>query len=214
MEAECLLAVEGMDGPAARLPEWTLIPATTVDLVVTGVGKSNAAGAVARVLDPSRHSGVVSIGICGSLPDWEVGLGEVVAATACVFADEGVLTRQGFTDCAAMGFPPGEFEGMAVPVTPTWVEAMARAGARKVRVATVSTCSGTDEAAREVAARTGARAEAMEGAAAALAAWRLGVGCGELRAVSNTTGDRAFQRWDVAAARLALAALLRRLRGS
>lgn len=215
MEADCLLAAArtASMGPAARLPEWERVPLDEAwDLVITGVGKSCAAGGVARALDPSLHSGVVSFGICGTLTGSEAGLGEVIAATACVFADEGVRTPQGFTDCSAMGFGPGDFPGMAVPVTGAWVEAMRRAGAGTGVIATVSTCSGTDELAREVAERTGARAEAMEGAAVALVAHRLGLGCGELRSVSNTTGNRGSQRWDVPAARQALAAVLARLR--
>lgn len=215
MEADCLLAAVGAvaGGPAGRLPEWTLIPVDEAwDLVITGVGKANAAGAVARLLDPSRHAGVVSIGIGGTLGEAGLAVGEVVAATACAFADEGLLTPQGFTDCAAMGFGPGDFAGMAVPVTGPWVEALSAAGARPGVVATVSTCSGTDAQARAVAERTGAIAEAMEGAAVALAAHRLGAACGEVRAVSNTTGNRAAQRWDLPAARLALTAFLTRLR--
>lgn len=214
MEADCLLAAIRVAQRAGDLPEWELIPVDSAcDLVVTGVGKSNAAGAVARTLDPARHAGVVSIGICGSLPEWDIGLGEVIAATACIFADEGVRTREGFSDCASMGFPPGEFEGMAAPVTEAWVRFMAERGAHTGGIATVSTCSGTDDLAREVAARTGARAEAMEGAAVALAAHRLGTACGEVRAVSNTTGDRAGQQWDLPAARQGLTAFLTRLRG-
>lgn len=214
MEADCLLAAVRADGPgAARLPEWALIPVDDAwDLVITGVGKSCAAGAVARVLDPSRHSGVVSIGVCGTLGEAAAGLGEVVAATACAFADEGVLTPEGFIDCAAMGFGPGEFDGMAVPVTAEWASAAVRAGAKAGVIATVSTCSGTEALARAVSARTGAIAEAMEGAAVALAAHRVGTACGEIRAVSNTTGHRAQQRWDLPAARQALTALLSKLR--
>ncbi|MCC6675971.1 MAG: futalosine hydrolase [Phycisphaerales bacterium] len=215
MEADCLLAAARADGPAARLPEWELIPVDSAwDLVITGVGKSCAAGAVARTLDPARHAGAVSFGICGTLAESAAGLGEVIAATACIFADEGLLTPEGFTDCAAMGFGPGDFEGMAVPTESPWVEALARAGAEPGVIATVSTCSGTDALAREVARRTGARAEAMEGAAVALAAHRLGLACGEVRAVSNTTGNRAAQRWDLPAARQALTAVLARLRGA
>ena len=71
-------------------------------------------------------------------------------------------------------------------------------------IATVATCSGTDEAAAEVARRTGAVAEAMEGAAVVHAARRLGVPAIELRAVSNTTGRRDRQVWDLPTAMTAL----------
>jgi futalosine hydrolase len=69
--------------------------------------------------------------------------------------------------------------------------------AKRGVIATVSTCSGRDDLARAVATRTGAAAEAMEGAAVALAARRMNVRYGEVRAVSNTTGDRDRQRWAI-----------------
>jgi futalosine hydrolase len=67
-------------------------------------------------------------------------------------------------------------------------------------IATVSTCSGTDELARAVAARTRACVEAMEGAAIAHALARLPgprIPFCEIRVVSNTTGDRSKQQWDI-----------------
>ena len=72
-------------------------------------------------------------------------------------------------------------------------------------IATVSTCSASDPGAREIAQRTGARAEAMEGAAVATVARTLGVAFAEVRAISNTAGDRERQRWDIASALDALA---------
>jgi futalosine hydrolase len=71
----------------------------------------------------------------------------------------------------------------------------------------VATCSGTDAAAHAVRTRTGAMAEAMEGAAVVHAARRAGVPAIEIRSISNTTGDRAKQQWNIAAAFAALGAV-------
>jgi futalosine hydrolase len=71
-------------------------------------------------------------------------------------------------------------------------------------IATVSTCSGTNALAREIVTRTGAEVEAMEGAAVGLVASRLGVGFAEVRVISNTTGDRGSQQWDLPGALAAL----------
>ncbi|MGD9789682.1 MAG: futalosine hydrolase [Phycisphaerales bacterium] len=168
-------------------------------LVLTGVSKSNAAAGVARVLDPTRDGLVLSVGIAGALPgENAMSIGEMVVATSCVFSDEGLVSSAGFQDCAAMGFPLGDFEGSAVPVDVDSARRLSTAlGARLGAIATVSTCSGTDEGAREVVGRTGAIAEAMEGAACALVAQRLGVAAGEVRVISNTTGERSRQIWDV-----------------
>ena len=42
--------------------------------------------------------------------------------------------------------------------------------------------------------------KAMEGAAVVHAALRLGLPGGEVRVISNSTGDRAKQQWDIARA--------------
>jgi futalosine hydrolase len=150
---------------------------------------------------------VISLGIAGSLaPD--VPLGQVVLARASVSAEEGLLTPDGFQTCAQIGFPLGPFEGNTVLPDPTLFQDLwsfvERRNGRAGVIATVSTCSGTDEGARTVAARTGAIAEAMEGAAVGQATSRLGAmharraaAFAELRVISNTTGDRPAQRWDM-----------------
>ena len=122
--------------------------------------------------------------------------GEIGVARMWVYGGGGWHRPDGFQDMTGLGFSLGGFEGNAVPVDPNMLvvlDALFRTGP----IATVATCSGTDEAAREVVRRTGAIAEAMEGAAVVHAADRLGIPAGELRAISNTTGNRNNQRWDL-----------------
>jgi futalosine hydrolase len=179
---------------------WVPTPvAAGVVLVRSGVGKANAAGAAARVLDPGRHGAVLSIGIAGALPGSGLAIGDVVIATGAWFADEGVRTPEGFEELSSRGFPAWGGEGPKVPADPALAAWAARAlpGARMGDVATVSVCSGTDALAAEIAARTGAIAEAMEGAGVGASAARVGVAFGEVRVISNTTGDRPGQRWDL-----------------
>lgn len=180
---------------------WVAAPcAGGFELALTGIGKANGAGAAARLLDPGRHTAVLSVGIAGALPGANLALRSAVAATACVYADEGIETPEGFRDCASMGFPLGVFPGSAVPVDAALLARLKAVSDAAGPVATVSTCSGTDERARGVVERTGAIAEAMEGAAIAQVAHRLGVPAGELRIISNTTGDRARQKWELVGA--------------
>jgi len=172
-----------------------------IDLVWTGVSKANAAGAIGRVFDPSKHGGVLSIGIAGALPGSACGLGDVVCSSASIFADEGVQTPDGFETCAQMGF--GLFDSQAdskldsIAPDACVVDWLGHHCDHIGPIACVSTCSGTDAGAQKVVARTGAIAEAMEGAAIALAAKRIEptVLVGEVRVISNTTGDRASQQW-------------------
>ncbi len=171
----------------------------TIDLLSTGVGKANAAGAVGRVLDPDRHRGVLSVGIAGALPGSGCQLGDVVCASASVFADEGVQTPDGFESCAQMGFSPFDGDSDSIEHDPYVLDLLNACSDHIGPIACVSVCSGTDRLAGEVAGRTRAIAEAMEGAAAALAAHRVdrSLLTGEVRVISNTAGDRGAQRWDL-----------------
>lgn len=186
---------------------WVLEKGRGLDLIETGVGKAQAAGGVARVFDPVRHAGVISLGIGGALPGSGLTVGRVVRATMSVFADEGSVMPDGFRTIESMGFPAGgSGEG-------AWREELAALVDLEGIIATVSTCSGTDEAAAEVVRRTGGIVEAMEGAAVAAAANRLGAAFAELRVVSNTTGDRDGQLWDLGLALEGLGAVVGLLSG-
>jgi futalosine hydrolase len=169
------------------------------DLLETGVGKVNAAAATVLAVSSGRHAAVVNVGICGALvPLNELPLGSVVVADRCAYADEGVQTPDGFRGLGQLGFPLGPFDGESIP-THSGLRALVGTMGRVGGIATVSTCSGTDALAAAVALRTGAIAEAMEGAAIAhvLARAHPGLAFAEIRVVSNSTGDRSRQKWDI-----------------
>ena len=172
-------------------------PIQNAQVIVSGIGRTNAAAATTEaIIKYGPFDYVFSVGLAGSLPEAGLEIGDIVVASACVYVEEGLFTPAGFQDMAGLGFSLGDFTGNAVPVDPNMrvvLDALYRSGP----IATVASCSGTDEAAREVVRRTGAIAEAMEGAAVVHAAARLGIPAGELRAISNTTGDRTNQRWDL-----------------
>lgn len=212
-EVRAVLAARGR----SESPEpWRLLEIDDrFDLVVSGIGKGNAAGATARVADPSRHLSIISLGIAGALPESGVQLGDVVLATRSVYADEGLQNPDNFQTCDAMGFPiaPPPAKDGGVETSPELMVDLRRRfpEAREGVVATVSTCSGTDALARQVRQRTRAIAEGMEGAAVAHAAVRLGIRSGEIRIISNTTGDRPKQVWDIRRALRVLGDVARRL---
>lgn len=210
-EANAVLAAWGQSG-SGFVPWVPLALDSQFDLLVTGIGKANAAGAIGHAAGAAPPAAVISTGIAGALPGSAVSIGNVIAASECVFADEGVQTDESFTDCAAMGFPLGDFPGSAVPVhegLSAFVRPLAGACGP---IATVSTCSGTDCLANAVRERTGALAEAMEGAAVALVAWRLRMPMAEIRVISNTTGRRSTQRWDLKTALARLSDVCSRMR--
>ncbi len=182
---------------AVQVEADAIEPIENAQIIISGIGRTNAAAATTEaIINDGPFDYVLSAGLAGALPGGELEIGDIVVATSCVYVEEGLHTPDGFRDMSGLGFSLGDFTGNAVPVDPKMLvllDALYRTGP----IATVASCSGTDEAAREVVRRTGAIAEAMEGAAVVHAAARLGIPAGELRAISNTTGDRNNQRWDL-----------------
>lgn len=175
---------------AIGLPDCTYV-------VVGGIGRTNAAVATTTAIhDEGPFDFVISTGVAGSLPDSGLSIGDIVVASSCVYVEEGLITPDGFQDMKAMGFSLGDFSGNTVPVDSTL---LGRLGAIGVTgsIATVATCSGTDEQAALVADRTCCLCEAMEGAAVVHAARLAGLLAIEIRAISNTTGNRDAQQWDL-----------------
>ncbi len=175
-------------------------PLDGTTIVVAGVGRTNAACATTEALIENPDIAlVISAGIAGSLPPRFLAIGSTIIATGCVYVEEGLEHPEGFSDMTGLGFPLGPFEGNRVPVAST---PLRQAPEHFVRgpIATVATCSGTDAAAARVVARTGALAEAMEGAAVVHAALRRGIPGIEVRTISNRTGERDQQQWDLPAA--------------
>ena len=202
-----ILVIVAVEAERAALGARCLA-APEVHVVVAGIGRTNAAAATAEALADARAAGapfaaVISTGIAGALPGSNLALGTVIVADACIYAEEGIALPEGQGDMRVLGFPLGDFEGNRVPVDGALLLAF-RALGPACEIATVATCSGTDVAALSVRTRTGAMAEAMEGAAVVHAARRVGVPALEIRSISNTTGDRATQQWDIAAAFAAL----------
>lgn len=186
--------------------------------ILTGIGKANAAAATTHAVLTANApvQGVLSLGIAGSLhPDADIP--HTVIATETRFADEGAdRTNNRYQHTTDFGFPitsphpdraiPNATEdGMAIRTDHHTTHALAQQlrsphPIHTAPIATVSTCAGTDHRRTLTAQRAPAAiAEAMEGAAVALAAARLEIPrIAEVRVISNHTGDNP--RWNLNAA--------------
>ncbi len=199
-------------GPAGVGRLWERVRVVDgIDLVLMGVGKANAAGAVAHCVRPSDGL-ILNLGIAGALPgagkSFALHAGDTVVASHCVFADEGLMTDQGFADLGSIGFPIDPVLGSTFACDGRLVEAFGAGSISTGTIATVSTCSATDALAQAIAARTDGVAESMEGAACALVAHRLEIPFCEIRAISNYTGSRSSQQWNIKQALSALESLV------
>lgn len=170
-----------------------------IQIVRTGVGAVNAAHAVTLSIARERPAAIIVCGVGGAYPGSGLGVGDVACAATECYGDLGAASPTGFLDMKAMGFPIVDapvalYNDLPLQVFPV---------ARRVKFVTVNTCTGTDVAARVIAARTGGAVESMEGAAVAHVANIHGVPVGEVRGISNIVTDRDPGAWrlkDAAAA--------------
>lgn len=183
-----------------------------VRITQTGVGPVNAAHAVTIAVAERRPEIVISCGIGGAYPSSGLAIGDVVCASEEIYGDLGADSPSGFLDMKQLGFAvvPGEtplFNEIPMQVFPL---------PRRVRFVTVSTCTGTDSAARALEARTKGAVESMEGAAVAHVAHLHGIPVGEVRGISNIVTNRDKASWRLKeaaeAAQLAVSNWLRTLR--
>ena len=172
-------------------------------VLITGVGAVNAAYALTRFLDRQEVRRIVICGIGGAYQA-ALSLGDVVCAESECYGDLGVQSPEGFLDMESLGFPlvtaPSErFNTFPLQIFPY---------ARREKFVTVNTCAGTDSLSSVLQQRTGGAVENMEGAAIVHVAALAGVPVGEIRGISNRTGNRDRASWRVEQASTAAQAAL------
>ena len=137
-----------------------------------------------------KPGAIVVCGVGGAYPSSGLRVGDVVSADIECYGDLGVASPAGFLDMKALGFPvvesPALYNDLPMQLFPT---------ERRVKFVTVSTCTGTDAAARAIEARTSGAVENMEGAAVAHVAHLHGIPVGEVRGISNIVTDRDPASW-------------------
>jgi futalosine hydrolase len=164
-----------------------------VPVLCTGVGAVNAAWSLTRYLHREQVEAVIVCGVGGAYPGSGLGIGNVVCAESERYGDLGAASPEGFLDMEALGFPlvPGPvplYNVLPMQIFPA---------SKRVRFITVNTCTGSDENACLMEARTGGAVESMEGAAIAHVAALAGVRVGEIRGISNLAGNRDRSLWRV-----------------
>jgi futalosine hydrolase len=162
-----------------------------VRVVVTGLGPVNAAHATTVAIIDKRPDEIVVCGIGGAYPSSGLQINDVVSANIEIYGDLGAQSPTGFIDMRSLGFPvvatPAPlFNELPLQVFPTTALA---------RFVTVSTCTGTESVANEIAARTNGAVENMEGAAVAHVAHLHGIPVGEVRGISNLVTNRDVKSW-------------------
>lgn len=180
-----------------------------VPVLITGVGAVNAAYTLTRFLEREEAHAVIVCGIAGAYPhafnEGALSIGSVVCAESECYGDLGAHSANGFLDMQALGFPVIEAAEPIYNVLPMQIFPTSR----RHRFVTMNTCTGDDETARQLEARTGGSVESMEGAAIAHVAALFGIPVGEIRGISNRAGNRDRSTWRVREAATAAQEALR-----
>jgi futalosine hydrolase len=169
-----------------------------------GVGKVAAAVSLSDRIARLRPPGVLLFGVAGAYPERHkkgasLRVGDVVVVERDSFGDEGVAVADGFLDVKSLGMPshdlpaagPFALDALRSRFAADWL------GAPLVTATTVSSCSGVESLSQQIAQRTGADIETMEGAAVAYVCARHGLPLVHVRAVSNLCGERSRGGWDL-----------------
>ena len=189
--SETLLLCVATELEGAVLRERLGHAAKGVQIVRMGVGPVNAAHAVTLAIIRERPGAIVVCGVGGAYPGSGLNVGDVACAQTECYGDLGAASPTGFLDMKALGFPIVESPVALYNELPLQVFPVPR----RVKFVTVTTCTGTDVAARAIEVRTGGAVENMEGAAVAHVAHLHGVTVGEVRGISNIVTDRDTSTW-------------------
>jgi futalosine hydrolase len=168
--------------------------------MASGMGVANAAHAATVLCERFSPDRIIVFGIGGAYPGSGLNIGNVVLAEKEVYADMGLVLADGFFGLKAIGIPllkKGRKEYFNEFPLDARLLKKALNGTYAVRsgaFATVNASTGTAKRAREIAERTGAACENMEGAAVAHVCARYGIPLLEIRGISNIVPDR--DNWD------------------
>ncbi|WP_068777316.1 futalosine hydrolase [Paenibacillus sp. FJAT-26967] len=175
------------------------------DVAIAGVGPVAAAITTTSALAAGSYGLVINMGIAGGFLG-RAEIGSLVVASEIIAADLGAQSPGGFISLDELGFGTARVPahaGLAARVA----DALRASGltAGMGAVLTLSTVTGTAEAARELAARIPeAAAEGMEGFGVASAAYSRGIPALEIRSISNAVGPRDKAAWRIKDALAAL----------
>ncbi len=189
----------------------------------SGIGKTNAAHAATMMIERYSPLFIINFGIGGAYPSSGLEIGDIAVAEKEIYADEGVLLKDGFHTLDVIGIPTAvsgrqkyfnEFPSDRSLGKKALKAASLVANAASGRFATVSSSSGTKKRALEIERRFGVICENMEGAAVAHICRIHGIPFVEMRGISNIVEDRDLRKWEMKlAAERCQAALLYFLAG-
>lgn len=172
-------------------------------LAHSGIGQNAMAIQLSRLLERHSPQAVLLCGCGGSYPGSGLQNGDLTLASEEICGDFGVATEKRFIPLEQLDIPQ-QPELMPISRQNYPLQSELTDLARRILpqahfgpFVSVNCCSGHEALSDERQRRTGGICENMEGAAAAQACAEFGLPLLELRGISNPTGTRDPQLWDI-----------------
>lgn len=202
-----LLRQQLQNRSTVQLGSWQLFSGSLCDqellLAHSGVGQNAMAIRLTRLLENYSPSAVLLCGCGGSYPGSGLQNGDLALASEEICGDLGVATEDRFIPLEQLNIPQ-QPELMLInqqrhPLQSgltDWAQQVLPE-ARFGPFVSINCCSGHALLSDELHQRTGGICENMEGAAAAQVCTEYQLPLLELRGISNPTGTRDPQQWDI-----------------
>jgi futalosine hydrolase len=156
------------------------------DVLITGVGIPSAVFRLTKKLAHHHYDVVIQAGIAGAFENSFAKPGHVVQVVKDAFGDLGAFENGAFTD----------LQQMDLNYDPTWLNGgNINTGLPEVAGITVQTVTNDKVVLAALSAKWMADVESMEGAAAAYVCQQKHVPFVQIRAISNTVGERDKSKW-------------------
>ena len=180
----------------------------TVVLMISGIGKVNAAHSITCIIEKYPANAIINIGVGGAYPGSGLNIGDIALATREIYGDDGVIDSGGWVGLEKIGIPLVQ-DGKKkyfneFPMTVPHLARRGKGGTEEVpfnikagRFVTVSAATGTQKRAKELEKRFNALCENMEGAAIAQVCALYKIPLFEIRGISNIAGIRDKRKWDL-----------------
>lgn len=172
-------------------------------LAHSGIGLVNMAILTSQILNQYKPDFVVLVGCGGSYPNSGLSNGEIVLADCEIYGDLGVETDDEFLLLTGIASKSNNFNLRDVQQKFTFNKNIIDFIVKSIPEITVgpfvsvNCCSGTPELSQKMEQRTNGLCENMEGAAAAQLCAEANIPMIELRGISNPTGTRDPEQWDL-----------------
>ncbi|SDI91821.1 futalosine hydrolase [Natribacillus halophilus] len=169
-----------------------------IDVAIAGVGPAQAAARTAFALPKDEYRMVVSVGIGGGFKN-RAAIGDIVISDRLIAAELGAESSQSFIPIDELGFGTNVItadDSSVQRLSSRLIEKNQRV--HTGAILTLSMVTGTDDTAHALIHRyPDACAEAMEGFGVATAAAEQNLPVLEIRSISNLTGPRDKENWNI-----------------